>query len=249
METLRIQSLSLTLADRPILNNFSLTLPMGQLHVLMGPNGTGKSSLAKALAGHPDYQPSSGEIWLNAEKISGRPPYEISRAGLFLAFQNPIEIPGLSLYQMLRTAYSETLGANEILDHRQFYDDLQNCLKRLQLPASWANRGVNESLSGGEKKRCEILQMMMLRPRYAILDEIDSGLDVDATRQVAEILREFKSQPMGLLLISHQRRLLDLLPVDQIHLLSGGKIVRSGDAKLAQLVDKYGFERVLTENE
>lgn len=246
MDALDIQSISVRLGERMLLRDFSLCVPAGEIHVLMGPNGEGKSSLAKALVGHPDYVIDSGKVRLDGTEIQGKLPDEIARLGLFLGFQAPMELPGVSVLQLLRSALQARLPEGKLLDHAAFYRDLYAAMTTLKIDRSWANRGVNEGFSGGEKKRCEMLQMLMLKPRYVILDEIDSGLDVDAIQLVGRAIQEASMQGAGILLITHYQKLLEQLQPKAIHILSGGKIVRSGGMDLARELDESGFEKILT---
>lgn len=241
MGALFIESLTIAVANRPLLRNFSLNLPSGELHVLMGPNGVGKSSLAKALIGHPDYQIIGGNVHLDGLSLLGKSPDEISRAGLFLTFQSPPALPGVTLTAFLRAAIQARLPAGKLLNHSEFYGKLRRSLQRLQWDDSWANRNVNEGFSGGECKRCEMLQLLMLEPRYVIFDEIDSGLDVDSIRLMAEVIQELQHQGVGILLITHYQKLLQQIKLDHVHRMSLGCISESGGAELAQRIDCEGF--------
>ncbi|HSM09714.1 MAG TPA: Fe-S cluster assembly ATPase SufC [Gemmatimonadota bacterium] len=231
--------------DESILNGVDLVVRPGELHALMGPNGSGKSTLAKVIAGHPSYEVTAGEVLVNGEDILEMEPDERSRAGVFLAFQYPAEIPGVSISNFLRTAVNarrtEEEGDVGVLD---FQRQLTEKLKLLKVDPSFAGRHVNDGFSGGEKKRNEILQMAMLEPRLAVLDETDSGLDIDALRIVSEgvnTLRRDRSE-MGVLMITHYKRILEYLEPDHVHVMLDGKIAQSGGAELADRLEDMGYD-------
>jgi Fe-S cluster assembly ATP-binding protein len=213
----------------------------------MGPNGTGKSTLSKVLAGHPDYSVQSGEAFLDGEQIIGLEPDVIARAGLFLAFQYPHEIPGVSNANFLRAALKARLPEGEDIDAVAFYKQLYTRMDQLEMDRSFTGRSVNEGFSGGEKKRNEILQLMMLEPKYAILDETDSGLDIDALKVVARGVNAMRSESRGFLLITHYQRLLDYIQPDIVHVLMDGQIVLTGGKDLALKLEEKGYDWVKDE--
>lgn len=247
MDSLEINNLSISIEGKNILNNFSLTVPKGEVHALMGPNGTGKSSLAKSLAGHPDYSIESGEALVDGKNIIGLAPDEIARSGLFMAFQYPSEIAGVSIANFIRAAITARLEKDEELQATQYYKHLYEKMDLLKIDRKFTSRSINAGFSGGEKKRCEILQMMMLEPKYTILDEADSGLDIDALRIVADGVNKMRGPEIGILVITHYQRLLSYIVPDQVHVLYDGQIVRSGDKSLALELDEKGYEWVKDE--
>lgn len=244
MNTLEIKDLTVTVGDKPILKHFSLTVPKGEVHAIMGPNGTGKSTLAKALAGHPDYVVTSGEVLLDGESILGLEPDERARKGLFMAFQYPSEIPGVSIANFIRAAVQSRLGEDDEFEATAYYKRLYQKMDLLKIDRKFTSRSVNEGFSGGEKKRCEILQMAMLEPSYAVLDETDSGLDIDALRVVAEGVNSLRGSNLGVLLITHYQRLLDYIIPDTVHVLWDGQIVKSGGKELALELEDKGYDWV-----
>jgi len=242
MNTLEIKNLNVNVAGNHILKDFSLTIPKGEVHAIMGPNGTGKSTLAKALAGHEDYEITSGEVLLDGVNIIGQEPDAISRLGLFLAFQYPSEIPGVSIANFIRAAKSARLNEGERINAPEFYKELYAKMDELKIDRKFTSRSVNEGFSGGEKKRCEILQMAMLKPTYAIMDETDSGLDIDALRIVSEGVNAMRSKDLGILVITHYQRLLDYIIPDVVHVMYDGRIVKSGDKSLALELEDKGYD-------
>jgi len=244
---LEIKDLSVQIGDQPILKNLSLTVPKGEVHAIMGPNGTGKSTLAKALAGHEDYEITSGEVLLDGTNIVGMEADEISRTGLFLAFQYPSEIPGVSIANFIRAAVQARLAEGEELNAVEYYKNLYAKMDELQIDRKFTARSVNEGFSGGEKKRCEILQMMMLNPAYAVLDETDSGLDIDALRIVSEGVNKMRGPDTGFLVITHYQRLLNYIVPDKVHVMYDGRIVRSGGKELALELEDKGYDWVKEE--
>ncbi len=244
MSQLEIKNLNVSVAGNHILKDFSLTIPKGEVHAIMGPNGTGKSTLAKALAGHEDYEITSGEVLLDGESIIGQEPDEISRAGLFLAFQYPSEIQGVSIANFIRAALNARLDEGEKLNAPAFYKELYEKMDALKIPRTFTSRSVNDGFSGGEKKRCEILQMAMLKPSYAIMDETDSGLDIDALQVVAEGVNAMRSPDLGVLVITHYQRLLNYIVPDKVHVMYDGRIVQSGGPELAHELEAKGYDWV-----
>ncbi|MDA0347411.1 MAG: Fe-S cluster assembly ATPase SufC [Verrucomicrobia bacterium] len=247
MNELKIESLNVSINEKQILNNFSLTLPKGEVHTIMGPNGTGKSTLAKALAGHDDYTIDSGSATMDGQDILAMEVDEISRAGLFLAFQYPTEIPGVSIANFIRAALNSRLPKGEDIDAVAYYKDLYSEMERLDIDRKFTSRSVNEGFSGGEKKRCEILQMAMLKPKYCILDETDSGLDIDALKIVADGVNHMRSKDRGILVITHYQRLLNYIVPDYVHIMMEGRIVKSGDKSLALEVEERGYDWIKEE--
>ena len=244
---LEIQDLNVSINGSHILKDFSLEVPKGQVHAIMGPNGTGKSTLAKVLAGHEDYTVESGEALLDGESILGEEPDEISRAGLFLAFQYPIEIPGVTIANFIRAARQARLPEGEDINAPAYYRELYEKMDLLKIDRKFTARSVNEGFSGGEKKRCEILQMAMLEPKMAVLDETDSGLDIDALRIVSEGVNALRNEERSMLVITHYQRLLDYIVPDVVHIMYDGRIVQSGGPDLAKELEKNGYEWVKNE--
>ena len=226
----------------PILNGLDLTLPKGEVHAIMGPNGSGKSTLAKILAGHKAYEVTDGEVLLDGNNLFDMEIDERARAGLFLAFQYPLEIPGVSNANFLRAALSARLPEGEEIDAVSFYKQLRAKMSLLDMDTKFTGRAVNEGFSGGEKKRNEILQMMLLEPTYAVLDETDSGLDIDALKIVARGVNAMRTPERGILLITHYQRLLNYIQPDHVHVLANGRIVRSGDRTLALELEEKGYD-------
>ena len=229
-----------------ILKGISLTINPGEVHAIMGPNGSGKSTLSKVAAGHPDYEVTSGSITFLGEDLLELEPDARARKGLFLGFQYPVEIPGVPNSEFLRIAYNarrREQGLEEV-DPFDFQELLTEKMKLLDMDARFSERGVNQGFSGGEKKRNEILQMAILEPKVAVLDETDSGLDVDALRIVSQGINALRRADTGVLLITHYQRLLDYVKPDFVHILAGGKIVKSGDKSLALEVETRGYDWV-----
>lgn len=244
MSTLEIKNLTASIDGQQILKNFSLTIPKGEVHALMGPNGTGKSTLAKVIAGHEDYTVESGEVLLDNENILGEEPDEIAKAGLFLAFQYPLEIPGVSIANFIRAARQSRLPEGEEVNAVEYYKELYAKMDALKMDRKFTARSLNEGFSGGEKKRCEILQMSMLEPKYCIMDETDSGLDIDALRIVSDGVNLMRSPERAFLVITHYQRLLDYIVPDVVHIMYDGQIVHSGDAELAKELESKGYDWV-----
>ncbi len=244
MNALEIKDLHINIAEKPIVKGFNLTVRKGEVHAIMGPNGTGKSTLAKAIAGHPDYEITSGSVLLDGRNILEMEPDERARAGLFLAFQYPCEIPGVSIANFLRAASQARLPEGEEIDATAYYKRLYSKMDALKIDRKFTSRSVNEGFSGGEKKRCEILQMAMLEPAYSIMDETDSGLDIDALKIVAEGVNALRGPNLGVLLITHYQRLLDYIVPDFVHVMYDGRIVKSGDKSLALELEARGYDWV-----
>ena len=247
MSTLKVQNLSVYIEDKPILNEFSLEIPDGEVHAIMGPNGSGKSTLSKALAAHPKYDIRSGTAELDGCNLIGMEPDEISRAGLFLAFQYPIEVPGVTIANFIRAAIQARMEESKLFKAVDYYKKLYQKMDDLGIDRKFTARSLNDGFSGGEKKRCEILQMAMLDPKFCILDETDSGLDIDALRVVSAGVNSMRSSNRGFLVITHYQRLLDYIVPDKVHVMWDGKIVRSGDKDLASELESKGYDWIKEE--
>jgi len=242
MATLEIRDLYVTVADKEILRGVNLTVKAGETHAIMGPNGSGKSTLAYAIAGHPKYTVTGGSITLDGVDVLEMTVDERARAGLFLAMQYPVEVPGVSVANFLRTAVTAVRGEAPKL--RDFTKELKSSMGELQMDPAFAQRNVNEGFSGGEKKRHEILQLELLKPKIAVLDETDSGLDVDALKVVSEGVNRFSAAgETGVLLITHYTRILRYVKPDFVHVFAGGKIVEQGGPELADLLEAEGYEK------
>ena len=241
--SLHIHDLHATLANgTAILKGVTLEIPAGEIHAIMGPNGSGKSTLSKVIAGHESYIPTAGSITLDGQDIATMSIDERSRAGIFLAFQYPNEVPGVSNANFIRAALQSRLPKGQDIDAVAYYKSLYEKMDHLEMDRKFTARAVNEGFSGGEKKRNEILQMMMLAPKYCILDETDSGLDIDALKIVAKGVNAMRSPDRGMLLITHYQRLLDYIKPDHVHVMAEGRIVRSGGPELALELEKNGYE-------
>jgi Fe-S cluster assembly ATP-binding protein len=241
---LEIRNLHAKVEGKEILRGLSLTVKRGEVHAIMGPNGSGKSTLAKVLAGHPAYEVTGGEVLFDGKNLLELEPDERARDGVFLAFQYPVEIPGVSNAQFLRLAYNEKrkhLGEEE-LDPLEFKDLLAERAKIVEMDAALMSRSVNEGFSGGEKKRNEILQMAVLEPKLAVLDETDSGLDIDALRIVSEGVNKLRNADNAIVLVTHYQRLLNYIVPDHVHVLYKGRIVRSGGKELALELEAKGYD-------
>jgi Fe-S cluster assembly ATP-binding protein len=247
MSSLEIKNLHVAIGEKEIVKGLSLTVRSGEIHAIMGPNGTGKSTLSKAIAGHPDYQITAGEILLDGVSILEKEADERARAGIFLAFQYPSEIPGVSIANFLRAAQQARMSEGEELDASAYYKRLYSKMDLLKIDRKFTSRSVNEGFSGGEKKRCEILQMAMLEPKFALMDETDSGLDIDALRIVADGVNSMRGPNLGVLLITHYQRLLDYIVPDYVHVMWDGRIVKSGDKSLALELEAKGYDWVKKE--
>jgi Fe-S cluster assembly ATP-binding protein len=249
MPTLEIRDLHVSVetkeGPKPILRGVDLTINSGETHAIMGPNGSGKSTLAYSLAGHPKYEITSGTVTLDGEDLVAMSADERARAGLFLAMQYPVEVPGVSVSNFLRTAKTAIDGEAPAL--RSWIKDVDGAMERLRMDSSFAERSVNEGFSGGEKKRHEILQMELLKPQFAILDETDSGLDVDALRIVSEGVNRAKAATdLGVLLITHYTRILRYIKPDFVHVFVDGRVAEEGGPELAERLENEGYDRFLT---
>jgi len=241
---LEIRNLYATVDGNEILKGINLKINKGEVHAIMGPNGSGKSTLAKVLAGHPSYEVTGGEVIYDGKNLLEMSPDERAREGVFMAFQYPIEVPGVSNSQFLRLAYNEKqkyLGEEE-LDPLEFKDLLKERAAIVEMDASFMTRSVNEGFSGGEKKRNEILQMAVLDPKLAVLDETDSGLDIDALRIVAEGVNKLHDPEKAVILVTHYQRLLNYIIPDYVHVLFGGRIVKEGGKELALELEEKGYD-------
>jgi Fe-S cluster assembly ATP-binding protein len=241
---LQIEGLKVSVEGKQIVNGLDLTIPAGEVHAIMGPNGSGKSTLANTLMGHPRYEVTSGRILLKGEDITDLPPNERAQRGMFLAMQYPTSIPGVTMVNFLRAAMKSVQGKD--VPVREFRERLNEALEVLKMDESFARRYVNEGFSGGEKKRAEVLQMSLLRPVMAVMDETDSGLDIDALRTVADGINTLRGPEMGILLITHYQRILNYVTPDHVHVLYRGRIVRSGGHELAAELEEKGYDWITT---
>jgi len=246
---LEIKGLTASIGDKPILKGIDLTVPSGEIHAIMGPNGSGKSTLGYVLSGRDDYTVTGGSVTFLGQNMLAMEPEARAAAGLFLAFQAPVELPGVNNANFLRTALNairRAHGENE-LDAVQFLKLARAEMKRLSMDADMLKRNVNVGFSGGEKKRNEVLQMAILRPRFAVLDETDSGLDIDALKIVAEGVNALRGPDFSALVVTHHQRLLDHLVPHRVHVLANGRIIRTGGPELAKLLEKDGYGAILAE--
>ncbi|WP_457630142.1 Fe-S cluster assembly ATPase SufC [Oceanithermus sp.] len=239
-KTLEVRDLWANVNDTPILKGVNLTVPRGEVHALMGPNGAGKSTLGKVIAGDPSYEVVRGEVLLDGENILELEPDERARKGLFLAFQYPVEVPGVTIANFLRLALQARFGREVPLT--EFYGKLQRAVEVLEWDESYLTRYLNEGFSGGEKKRNEILQLMVLEPAYAILDETDSGLDIDALKIVAKGVNAMRGPDFAALVITHYQRLLNYIVPDVVHVMMDGRIVKTGGRDLALELEERGYD-------
>ncbi|MCI6717161.1 MAG: Fe-S cluster assembly ATPase SufC [Bacilli bacterium] len=247
MSKLQIKNLHVSVEGKEILKGVNLEMETGEFHVIMGPNGTGKSTLAATIMGHYKYEVTEGEILLDGEDVLKMTVDERSRKGLFLAMQYPSEIAGVTNSDFIKSAMQARLGKDERISLFKFIKSLDTAVKELKMREDLPQRYVNEGFSGGEKKRNEILQMKLLKPKFAILDEIDSGLDVDALKIVGENVNNMKSNDFGALIITHYERLLDYLSIDKVHILINGKIVADGGLELITKIDQEGYDWIKEE--
>lgn len=241
-QLLKTENLKVNAGDTEILHGINLEIGRGETHVLMGPNGAGKSTLGYALMGNPRYEITDGTIWFKGKDLADVPVNERAKDGLFLSFQNPLEVPGISLGSFIRSALEQHRGGH--LKLWDFRKELKKEMEVLHMDPAYADRDLNAGFSGGEKKKAEILQLLMLNPSLAILDETDSGLDVDAVRTVSEGVEEFQKNHKGsLLIITHSTRILEALKVDKTHVMVNGRIVAEGDGSLVDEINENGFEK------
>ncbi len=240
--SLVIKDLHANVEDTPILKGVNLEIPHGEIHAIMGPNGSGKSTLSKIIAGHDDYSVQSGSVTMDGKDLLDMDVDERSREGVFLAFQYPAEVPGVSNANFIRAALQARLPKGEEMDAVAYYKNLYSKMDVLEMDRKFTARAVNEGFSGGEKKRNEILQMMMLEPKFCILDETDSGLDIDALKIVAKGVNAMRSPDRGFLIITHYQRLLDYIQPDHVHVMADGKIVKSGGKDLALELEASGYD-------
>ena len=240
---LQIKDLHAGVEGKEILNGLDLTIRKGEVHVILGPNGSGKSTLMNVIMGHPKYEVTAGDISFEGRSLLEKKTFERAREGLFLSFQTPEEIPGITVENMLRTAKQAVTG--EKVKIMAFKKELKKTMEELKIDPSYAERYMNVGFSGGEKKRSEVLQLLMLQPKLALLDETDSGLDVDAVQIVSEGVSKFHTAENSCLIITHNARILDKLKVDRVHVVAQGKIVREGGAELIQQINKEGFSNIL----
>ncbi|BCA84928.1 ABC transporter ATP-binding protein [Enterococcus saigonensis] len=247
MATLEIKDLHVAIEDKEILKGVNLTLKTGEIHAIMGPNGTGKSTLSAAIMGNPNYEVTQGEILLDGENLLEMEVDERARAGLFLAMQYPSEIPGITNAEFMRAAINAKRDEDDKISVMEFLKKLDKKMELLNMPEEMAERYLNEGFSGGEKKRNEILQLLMLEPTFAILDEIDSGLDIDALKVVAKGVNEMCGNDFGALIITHYQRLLNYITPDVVHIMMDGRVVLTGNADLAKRLEAEGYAGISKE--
>lgn len=244
---LEIKNLCVSIDDKKILKELSLTVNSGEIHVIMGPNGAGKSTLASVLMGHPDYEVINGDVKLDGKDLLDMDVHERAKSGLFLAMQYPSEIDGVSNVQFLRSAINSRREEDEKIKLMELYHLVENVSEKLKMPLDYSSRDVNVGFSGGEKKKNEIIQMMLLNPKVAILDEIDSGLDIDSIKTVGSELKKYfeeRKEDFSIVIITHYPRLLDYITPDKVHIILDGKIVKSGDLSLVEEIEKNGYDSV-----
>ena len=245
LNQLEIKDLKVSVEDSVILDGLNLSVGKGEVHVIMGPNGAGKSTLANTIMGHPQYHVERGSIFFEGKDITNAPVNERAKAGLFLSFQNPEEVPGITLESFMRTSRNAVTG--KPIKLFAYKKELAETMESLSMDPEYASRYLNVGFSGGEKKKSEILQMLMLNPKLAILDETDSGLDVDAVRVVSQGIERFKDRENSLLIITHNTKILAFLHVDEVHVLMDKKIVMTGDASLVGRINEFGFQQFAPE--
>ncbi len=253
--SLLIKDLRVSVDEKLILKGLNLEVKQGEVHAIMGPNGSGKSTMAYALAGHPKYEVEGGEVWLDGENLLEMTPDERAKNGLFLAFQYPVAIPGISMANFLRSAVNAVKGEsngggkNKGIPITEFRKMMTEKMELLKMDKSFARRYLNEGFSGGEKKRAEILQMALLEPRFAILDETDSGLDIDALRIVAEGVNALTSSDRAFIVITHYQRILNYIKPDFVHVMYNGQIIQSGGPELAHQLEEEGYDQIIKERQ
>lgn len=249
MNQLEIRNLHATINGDPILRGVNLVIPKGEVHALMGPNGSGKSTLSKVIAGDPVYEVTEGEVLVDGENVLEMEPDERARAGIYLAFQYPVEVPGVSMANFLRLALNARRDEDDEIGVMDFYNKVQGAVKELNWDENILERYLNEGFSGGEKKRSEVLQLLVLEPKYALLDETDSGLDVDALKVVSKGVNAARGPEFGALVITHYQRLLNYIVPDKVHVMYKGQIIKEGPKELAMELDQRGYDWLRQEQE
>ncbi len=248
-QTLEIRNLHAAIDGEPILRGVNLVVPRGEVHALMGPNGSGKSTLSKVIAGDPVYEVTSGDVLVDGESVLEMEPDERARAGIYLAFQYPVEVPGVSMANFLRLALNARRDEDDEIGVMDFYNKVQRAVQELNWDENILERYLNQGFSGGEKKRSEVLQMLVLEPRYALLDETDSGLDVDALKVVSQGVNAARGPDFGALVITHYQRLLNYIVPDRVHVMYKGQIIKQGPKELAMELDERGYDWIRQEQE
>ncbi len=238
---LEIKNLHASVEDKEILKGIDLTISSGEIHALMGPNGAGKSTLGEVLIGHPNYKITEGKIIINGKNLTDAPPEDRAKAGLFLAFQNPITVSGVKISTFLRTAYNN-LYPEEKMSLKDFFNMVKGVMHDVDMNESFISRAINDGFSGGERKRFEVLQMVILKPKIVILDEIDSGLDVDALKLVSAEIQKLYNENVGFLIITHYQRILKDIKPEFVHILKDGKIVMNGDKSISDRIEEDGYD-------